>query len=57
MNSMSTTLVLVFTALVLAAGMEMSGALDVLMTRMLQSVRSVFALIAATMTSGLAMIG
>lgn len=57
MNSMSTTLVLVFTALVLAAGMEMSGALDVLMTRMLQSVRSVFGLIAATMTSGLAMIG
>lgn len=57
MNSMSSTLVLVFTAFLLAAAMEVSGALNVLITRMLQAVRSVFGLIAATMTAGLTMIG
>lgn len=57
LNSMASTLVLVFTAFLLAAGMEVSGALDVLIKRMLRAVRSTFGLIAATMTSGLTLIG
>lgn len=55
--SMATTLVLVFAAFLLAAGMEVSGALTVLITRLLGAVRSTFGLIAATMTAGFTMIG
>lgn len=55
--SMATTLVLVFAAFLLAAGMEVSGALTILITRLLSAVRSTFGLIAATMTAGLTMIG
>src|SRR5690606_38358902 len=40
-----------------AAGMDVSGALDAIITRMLGAVRSTFGLIAATMTSGLTLIG
>jgi Na+:H+ antiporter, NhaC family len=54
---MASTLVLVFAAFLLAAGMEVSGALSALITRLLLSVRSTFALIAATMTAGFTMIG
>lgn len=57
LNSMASTLVLVFAAFLLAAAMEVSGALDVLISRLLASVRSTFALIAATMTSGLTIVG
>ncbi len=55
--SMSSTMVLVFAAFLLAAAMEVSGALDVLLARLLAAVRSTFALIAATMTAGLTIIG
>ncbi len=57
LNSMASTLVLVFTAFLLAAGMEVSGALDVLIQRLLRAVRSTFGLIAATMTAGITLIG
>ena len=50
--SMATTLVMVFAAFLLAAALEVSGALNLLITRLLASVRSTFALIAATMASG-----
>jgi NhaC family Na+:H+ antiporter len=54
--SMATTLVIVISAFLLAAGMDVSGALDLLVTRMLASVRSVFGLVAATMAAGGTMI-
>lgn len=57
LNSMSSTLVIVFAAFVLAAAMEVSGALELLLSRLLAAVRSVFGLIAATMTAGLTMVG
>jgi len=55
--SMATTLVVIIAAFLLAAGMEVSGALDLLIGRMLRAVRSTFGLIAATMGAGLTMIG
>jgi NhaC family Na+:H+ antiporter len=54
--SMSNTLVVILAAFLLAAAMDVSGALNVLITRLLNAVRSTFALIAATMTAGLTMI-
>ena len=54
--SMATTLIVVFSAFLLAAGMDVSGALDLLIARMLAAVRSIFGLIAATMASGATMI-
>jgi NhaC family Na+:H+ antiporter len=54
--SMATTLILIITAFLLAGAMDASGALDLLINRMLASVRSVFGLIAATMASGATMI-
>lgn len=54
--SMATTLVVVIAAFLLAAAMEASGALDLLIGRLLAAVRSVFALIAATMAAGATMI-
>jgi NhaC family Na+:H+ antiporter len=50
--SMATTLVVILAAFLLAAGMEVSGALSLLIERMLQAVHSVFGLIAATMAAG-----
>lgn len=49
---MANTLVIVFSAFLLAGAMQASGALDLLIRRMLASVRSVFGLVAATMGAG-----
>jgi Na+:H+ antiporter, NhaC family len=57
LNAMAPTLVIVFTAFILAAGMHVSGALDLLIARLLAAARSTFALIAATMAAGLTMVG
>ena len=57
MNSMAHTLILIISAFLLAAGMEVSGGLDKILQTMLQKARSVFGLIAATMASGATMIG
>ncbi len=54
--SMATTLILIIAAFLLAGGMDVSGALDLLIGRMLARVRSVFGLIASTMASGATMI-
>jgi NhaC family Na+:H+ antiporter len=53
---MAPTLVVILAAFLLAGAMEASGSLDLLMGRMLASVRSVFGLIAATMASGATLI-
>jgi NhaC family Na+:H+ antiporter len=50
--SMANTLIVVIAAFLLAGALEASGALDVLIGRMLRSVRGVFGLVAATMGSG-----
>lgn len=55
-NSMSTTLIIIVAAFLLAAGMNVSGALDKLLQTMLARVQSVFGLIAATLASGATMI-
>jgi NhaC family Na+:H+ antiporter len=55
-NSMSTTLIIIVAAFLLAAGMSVSGALDKLLQTMLERVQSVFGLIAATLASGATMI-
>jgi NhaC family Na+:H+ antiporter len=55
-NSMSTTLIVILAAFLLAAGMDVSGALDKLLQAMLRRARSVFGLIAATLASGATMI-
>lgn len=55
-NSMSSTLIIIIAAFLIAAGMDISGALDKLLQSMLQRARSVFGLIAATMASGATMI-
>ena len=54
--SMSYTLVIILAAFLLAAGMDVSGALDRLLQFLLAKVRSTFGLIAATMASGATMI-
>ncbi|GMU64119.1 MAG: sodium:proton antiporter [Acidobacteriota bacterium] len=54
--SMATTLIVVIAAFLLAAAMDVSGALDLLIGRLQASVRSVFGLIAATMGAGATMI-
>ena len=54
--SMSSTLILIITAFLLAAGMDVSGGLNKLLTTMLNRARSVFGLVFATMTSGATMI-
>ena len=56
LDSMAPTLVVVIAAFLLAAAMEVSGALSLLIGRMLAGVTSVFRLIAATMASGATMI-
>jgi NhaC family Na+:H+ antiporter len=50
--SMANTLIVVIAAFLLAGALEASGALDLLIGRMLESVRGVFGLVAATMGSG-----
>jgi Na+:H+ antiporter, NhaC family len=55
--SMMNTLLVVIAAFLLAGALDTSGALDLMINRLLASVRSVFGLIAATMTSGAVMIG
>ena len=54
--SMAPTLVLILAAFLLAAGMDVSGALDRLLAALLSRVRSTFGLVAATMTAGATMI-
>lgn len=53
---MSNTLILVLAAFLLAGAMQASGAMDFLIRRLVASVRSVFGLVAATMTAGATMI-
>lgn len=55
-NSMSTTLIIIVAAFLLAAGMDVSGALDKLLQTMIERANSVFGLIAATLASGATMI-
>jgi NhaC family Na+:H+ antiporter len=50
--SMSNTLVVIVAAFLLAGAMEVSGALDLLVKRMLAAVRGTFGLVAATMSAG-----
>ncbi len=54
--SMATTLMFIITAFLLAASMEISGALDAILKALLSTVRSAFGLIGATITAGLMMI-
>jgi NhaC family Na+:H+ antiporter len=56
LESMAPTLIVVIAAFLLAAAMEASGSLALLIGRLLAGVRSVFSLIAATMASGATMI-
>jgi NhaC family Na+:H+ antiporter len=49
---MANTLIVVISAFLLAGAMSASGSLDLLIRRMLDAVRSVFGLIAATMAAG-----
>jgi Na+:H+ antiporter, NhaC family len=55
--SMATTLIVVFSAFLLAGALDAAGALDLIIRRMLAAVHSVFGLIAATMAAGATMIG
>jgi len=55
-NSMSSTLIIILAAFLIAAGMDVSGGLDKLLHTMLQRARSIFGLIAATLASGATMI-
>jgi NhaC family Na+:H+ antiporter len=54
--SMANTLIVIISAFLLAAGLDVSGALDRILGVLLAAVRSVFGLIAATMTAGATMI-
>jgi NhaC family Na+:H+ antiporter len=56
MYSMAYTLVVIIAAFLLAGAMDVSGALTVLVERLIAGVQSVFGLIAATMTAGASMI-
>lgn len=55
-NSMSTTLIIIIAAFLLAAGMDVSGGLNKLLQTMIERARSVFGLVAATLASGATMI-
>ena len=57
LNAMAPTLVFILAAFLLAAGMEVSGALDALLARLLAAVRGAFGLVAATMAAGATMVG
>ncbi len=54
--SMANTLIVIIAAFLLAGAMDVSGALNLLIDRMLAAVRSVFGLIASTMAAGGTMI-
>ena len=54
--SMAPTLMFIIAAFLLAACMEISGALDTLLTSLLSTVRSAFGLVAATMSAGAMMV-
>ncbi len=56
LDSMVGTLLVVISAFLLAGALDVSGALDLIIGRMLRAVRSTFALIAATMAAGATMI-
>ena len=53
---MSATLIIILSAFLIAAGMDVSGGLDKLLNTMLAKAKSVFGLIAATLASGATMI-
>ena len=55
-NSMSSTLIIIIAAFLLAAGMDVSGALEKLLRTMLSRARTAFGLVSATMASGATMI-
>lgn len=55
-NSMSSTLIIIISAFLLAAGMDLSGGLDKLLRAMLSRARTAFGLVAATLASGATMI-
>jgi len=55
-NSMAPTLIIIISAFLIAAGMDVSGALDKLLHSMLEKARSVLGLIGATLASGATMI-
>jgi len=55
--SMAPTLVFIIAAFILAAAMEISGALDRLLAAMLAAATSAFGLIAATLAAGAVMVG
>jgi len=56
LESMAPTLVVILAAFLLAAGMDVSGALDRLLGALLSGVRSVFGLVASTMAAGSTMV-
>ena len=55
-NSMSSTLIIIIAAFLLAAGMDVSGALEKLLRTMLSRARTAFGLVSATLASGATMI-
>jgi NhaC family Na+:H+ antiporter len=55
--SMAPTLVVVFAAFVLTAGMHLSGALEVIVRALQSAARGIFGTVAATMVSGSMMVG
>ena len=55
-NSMAPTLIIILSAFLIAAGMDVSGALDKLLHSMLEKARSVFGLVTATLASGATLI-
>ncbi|WP_175956573.1 Na+/H+ antiporter NhaC [Schaalia sp. Marseille-Q2122] len=57
MNSMMSVLLICFCAITFAGVISVSGSLDVLISRLLAGVKSTFALIGATIITGLATIG
>jgi NhaC family Na+:H+ antiporter len=54
--SMANTLIVILAAFLLAAGLDVSGALDRILRALLAGVRSVFGLVAATMAAGATLI-
>ncbi len=56
MASMATTLLFIVSAFIMAAALEVSGAMRVLLDALLRGVRSTFTLIAATMAAGATLI-
>ena len=57
LSSMAGTLLIIIAAFLLAGAMHVSGSLETLIRAMLSRVHSVFGLVAATMASGMVMIG